>query len=175
MSSQKDTVEIAALADGRSVALDLRPSDKDPASFLQGWGGVERRVPRWESGTRLKKRRLLPVEASPVSEAVFPRFSPGGIAHSDRREDLPGVLNYAHRCAVDEDLAGGNVDALDVRRVPEGDARDPDRNDHGGRNDCFHRVTSGFSFLMQVWREEIPCQEPEDWIMACGRFRIGTS
>jgi hypothetical protein len=54
---------------------------------------------------------------------------------------------------VDEDLAGGNVDALVVRRVPEGDARDPDRNDHGGRNNCFHRVTSGFSCLMQSWRE----------------------
>jgi hypothetical protein len=41
---------------------------------------------------------------------------------------------------VDEDLAGGKFDVPGVRRVPEGDARDPDRNDHGGRKDCFHRV-----------------------------------
>jgi len=48
--------------------------------------------------------------------------------------------------------------------VPERDARDPQRDDHGGRKHCFHREhLPYFSFLMLLRREEIPCGQPGDW------------
>jgi hypothetical protein len=78
-----------------------------------------------------------------VSEAVFPRIVPGGIAESDRRDDLPALPQYAYRCAVDVDLTRGNIHALRVHHSPQGDARDRKRKNKSGCKDGFHGNPSG--------------------------------
>lgn len=138
-SGIKDTAVPIANAIGRSAAVkDNYPSNMDPASLLEGGGGVDRRVPRGELETRFGGGRRLPVEDPPVSEVAFPRFAPGGPAPSDRRDDLPCLLDHAHRCAVDENLARGNGHSPRVHRCPQRDARGPKKKNHDGCKDGFH-------------------------------------
>src|SRR5659263_35028 len=94
------------------LAEDECPSDEDPASFPQGRGEFDRWVPRREPHPRVG--RFLSVEVPTASEVFFPRFALGCTAYSDQRNDLPCLLNHAHRCAVDDDLARGNGHALRV-------------------------------------------------------------
>ena len=101
--------------------------------------GVYRRVSRRQAGGRLVGRRRLPEDPSPGVECASMRPVPVLIAHSDGSVDLPVMAHHAHRRTVDIDLARGNGEALRVHRPPVGDARDPQRDDHGGRKDCFHR------------------------------------